>query len=83
MIDRVNRLHTKIAAVTALVQIPELTDVLKLVPDHVDASTTIPADLPDKLADATKQFAAKNDGSRLGAIDTLIPKVYMGKVYKE
>jgi hypothetical protein len=82
MIERVNRIRAKVAAVLEKVQIPELADVLKLVPEKVDDSTTVPAGLPDKLADATKQFASTNDGTKLDAMDSLIPTKYMGTIYK-
>lgn len=83
MIDRVNRVRGKVAGILALADIPEVAEALKGVPEKVDASTAIPADLPDKLAAAGKQFAAKYDGTKLAAIDQLIPKEYKGKVYKE
>lgn len=83
MVDRVNRIRAKVAGALALVDIPELADAVKAVPEKVDAATVIPPDLADKLATATKEFAAKNDGSKLGAIDTLIPKQYMGKTTGE
>jgi hypothetical protein len=82
MIDRVNRIRAKVAAVLDKVQIPELADVLKLVPEKVDDTTAVPADLADKLADATKKFAATNDGKQLGAMDPLIPTKYMGTVFE-
>jgi hypothetical protein len=83
MIDRVNRSRAKVAAILALAPIPELADAVKAVPEKVDASTAIPAGLAEKLAAAGKEFAAKNDGTKLAAIDSLIPKKYMGTVSKE
>jgi hypothetical protein len=83
IIDRINRIHAKVAAILKAAEIPELADVMKTVPDKVDGSTNIPTDLADKLAAATKEFAAKNDGANLGGIDTLIPAKYVGKAPKE
>jgi hypothetical protein len=83
MIHRVNRLRAKVAAILALVEIPELADALKAVPEKVSDSTTIPADLSDKVGAAAKQFAEKNDGTKLAAIDRLIPKGHEGTPYKE
>jgi hypothetical protein len=83
MVERANRIRAKAAAILAAAPIPELADALKAVPEKVGASTAIPAGLSEKLADATKAFAAGNDGTKLAAIDKLIPTKYMGKAYKE
>ncbi|HET6249101.1 MAG TPA: multiheme c-type cytochrome [Tepidisphaeraceae bacterium] len=80
MVERANRIRAKVAAILAAAPIPELADALKAVPAKIDATTVLPAGLPETLAAATKKFAATNDGSKLAAIDPLIPKVYMGKV---
>src|SRR5207247_645735 len=49
MADRVNRTRAKVAAIVAQAQIPELAEALKAVPEKVDVSTHIAAELPDKL----------------------------------
>lgn len=83
MVDRVNRARAKVAAILAKAPIPELDAAVKAVPEKVDTTTAISADLPEKLAAATKMFAASNDGTKLAAVDALIPTKYMGAPYKE
>ena len=53
------------------------------VPQTIDEATAIPSDLPAKLADAAREFVAKNDGTALAAIDSQIPAKAMGTAYKE
>ena len=83
MIERVNRIRAKAAAIVAKAPIPELDAALKAVPEKVEATTLVGADLADKLAAATKAFAVSNDGTKLAAVDDLIPKKYIGKAHAE
>jgi hypothetical protein len=82
VIARINHIHSKIASVFALAAIPELAAAVKELPEPVDGATVMPAGLADRMSAATKEFAAKNDGSELAAIDGLIPKAFVGKVFK-
>jgi hypothetical protein len=83
MVDRVNQDLKTILAFLEAVQIPELESAIGDIPSTVDTATEIGADLPDKIGAATKQFAAKYDGSELAAVDGMIEAETMGEAYKE
>lgn len=82
MIDRVNRGRKKVDGILKAVPIPEIAQAVAALPATVTADTPVAAAAADALRAATRQFAAKHDGSSLGALDPQIPKEVKGKVHR-
>lgn len=82
MVERSNQARAKLDAVLDMVVISELSAALVMLPSSVDESTSISADLPGKLGQATQAFLAAHDGSSLVAVDGLMPSEYKGTAYQ-
>ena len=81
MLERTNDARDKLAAVLKVVRIPELQSVLAQVPRHLAGPSGIHADVPVRVGQAARQFAARYDGSTLAAVDPQIPPDVVGKPY--
>ena len=81
MVERVNKGRAKLQAMLKAVAIPEIAAAVGAVP-AATLETAVPASVADGLRAAGRQFAEKNDGSALGALDALMPKEVKGTVYK-
>jgi hypothetical protein len=83
MIARANRLRKKVDAILKAAKLPALDAAIKAVPATIDGTTTITAELANKVGKAGRAFTKENDGSGLDGIDALVPTEYKGKVYVE
>ncbi|MGE4605786.1 MAG: multiheme c-type cytochrome [Myxococcota bacterium] len=82
MVSRANAVRGQLAAILKAVPIPEIAGAVNAVPANISASTTISASLADNLGAAAKKFAQTRDGSKLGALDSMIPSEPQGTPYK-
>lgn len=80
MITRANNVKTKLAELLAKVSIVELAPALASLPKVFDEATDT-SEFPKVLSDATLRFLAAHDGSKLTAIDGLIPTETKGTPY--
>ncbi|MEX2214697.1 MAG: multiheme c-type cytochrome [Phycisphaeraceae bacterium] len=80
ILNRIRNATTNIDAILAAAKdnVPEIKAVLDEVPRRDDGSLALSAEmlteLPKKLGAAAQKFVENNDGSKLGAIDPLLPK---------
>lgn len=82
MIERANKVRSKIDALLGAVSIDVLSKAVSSVPSPIDGSTNINESLPDALGAATREFLNSNDGSGLAAVDALIPGEVKGTPYE-
>ncbi len=82
MVERANAARKNLAAVLSAVPISEIAGAVNAVPASITSSTAISGAMADKVGAAAKKFANSQDGSKLGAIDGLIPKQVKGTPYK-
>jgi len=80
MITRANKTKTKLTELLAKISIAELEPALTSLPKVFDESTDT-SEFPKVLSAATLQFLAAHDGSKLAAIDGLIPTKTKGTPY--
>ena len=60
-------------AILKAVPIAEISGAVNAVPADISDTTPISASLADNLGSAAKKFVKNNDGSKLGALDSMIP----------
>jgi Cytochrome c554 and c-prime len=82
MLERANDARDELAAILKLVQIPELQSVIAQLPRRITSPVDIPANLPARLGQATRQFTARYDGSTLDALDAQISTDVVGTPYR-
>lgn len=82
MVSRANTVRGALAAILKAVPISEISGAVNAVPASITASTSIGASLADNLGAAAKKFVQARDGSKLGALDSLIPSKLRGTPYK-
>ena len=82
MVERANGARAKLAAILKAVSIAEISGAVNAVPASITGSTAISGALADKVGAAAKKFVKAHDGSKLGAIDGLIPSKVQGSPYK-
>lgn len=83
---RVKSAHDDLQAAAKLASIPEINEMTQAVPrksDGVSLDIRLKQsknylDAADKVKAAAKNFAAKQDGASLAALDPLLPKEYVG-----
>ena len=70
---RANAVRQALAAILKAVPIAEISGAVNAVPANISDTTPISASLADNLGSAAKKFVKNNDGSKLGALDSMIP----------
>ena len=83
MLSRANAVRGKLAAILKAVPIPEISGAVNAVPANISDSTTIGANLAKNLGAAAKKFVQAHDGSKLGALDGMIPSKSQGTPFKK
>lgn len=82
MIERVNMLRGKLAQINSAADMPAIDFALKQVPKGVTADTDIPDGLPELIAKTGRRFEARHDGTKLAALDNLLPEKTKGEPFQ-
>ncbi len=82
MIARANKVRGQLAAILKAVPIPEIAGAVNAVPASITDATPISESLAANLGAAAKKFAETNDGSKLAALDSMIPSTPKGTPFK-
>jgi hypothetical protein len=82
MVDRANRMRTKVDEILKATPLAEVSTALAALPSPVTADTSVPVAALDGFRNAGRMFAEKNDGTGLGALDGMIPKDAKGAVHR-
>ena len=81
MIKRVNDSRGRVDAILGKVKLSGVAKAVGAIPKPVTPTTAVTAAMADALGTATRKFVETNDGSKLGALDGLIPTGVQGTVY--
>ena len=81
MVDRVNRARMKVDAILAAAELGDLSAAVDTIPNPVDESTAVSADLADRLESATRAFARTSPD--LAASDSQLPSEFRGTAYQQ
>jgi len=82
MAARATAARAKLAAILKAVPIPEISGAVNAVPASITTSTAISAGMADQVGAAARKFVQTHDGSKLGALDSMIPTQVKGTPYK-
>ncbi len=82
MVKRANDVRAKLGAILSAVPIPDIAGAVNAVPTNITDSTPISASLADNLGKAAQKFVKTHDGSKLGALDSMIPTKTKGTPFK-